>query len=446
MPKASASLMRIDNIYLAPAGAEQADTVLDLTPAVSVKGRGRRASLDLNYRLQNIFYKSESGQNTSYHQLDSHGSVELLEDWFHLDAMGAYSQRNTTRDGIVGYGNYSITDNRSNVSEYRVSPYFAHRFGSAADFELRYTRTAIAYDTNTVPGIRTNGVDLAVRSGTRFERLSWALRVDRQNVETDDRSQIRFEQSEAQLRYQLKPAVGLLLIGGYEYNEFQRIAPDEEPAGAFWRAGFVWTPSSRTSLQVTAGSRFYGDSVELAFMHTSRRSTWHATYSESLTTGIQAASTGYLFDAEGNPIFDAEGNPIYLPGSVPLTSEVFLRKHFSTDVTISGRRSVVTLVVFNDLRLFQESGNEERGYGTSLAWKRKLSRIGEVNLNGDWRREDLADISRVDEYSNVALELTRRLAGKATGTLAFRRMARRSDQPGNDYQQNTIAATVNINF
>src|SRR3569832_101601 len=73
-----------DNVALS-SGDEQAEWVTEVNPGFSLDGESGRAKLNLNYRLQNLFYASE-GSYGSNHQLAANGNVEVAREFFFVDA------------------------------------------------------------------------------------------------------------------------------------------------------------------------------------------------------------------------------------------------------------------------------------------------------------------------------------------------------------------------
>ncbi len=106
-PSLSVSEIFTDNVGLAPSGLESSDFITTVTPGISIARESRRLKLDLNYKLQENFYKNHSDENQFINLLDASGTGELLEDRLFLDASASSSQQNITNTGGITLDNTS---------------------------------------------------------------------------------------------------------------------------------------------------------------------------------------------------------------------------------------------------------------------------------------------------------------------------------------------------
>jgi uncharacterized protein (PEP-CTERM system associated) len=142
------------------------------------------------------------------------------------------------------------------VSTWRVSPYLAHRFGSTASSELRYTRDSVSPGNAGLGDSTSDTASLSVSSGAAFRTLGWGLQLSRQEVEDSRAGNSTNQAASASLRYRVTNSLSLNLNGGYDKYDYQALGG--ATAGSSHSVGFTWTPSARTSLQASAGKRYFG--------------------------------------------------------------------------------------------------------------------------------------------------------------------------------------------
>ena len=264
-----------DNIPLAPRGKEQSEFVTQINPGVSLTGDAPRLKLNLNYRMQNLFYAKDSSRNNIRHQLSANGTATLIEDTFFVDASSSIGQRLISGTGPVPLDNVSVTGNTTDVITYRVSPYLRHNFGSAASTEVRYSYDAVNYQIGGFNST-SNTISASLKSGPSFDQIPWGLNYRQQKIGSEGagRPDVKFEMLTGNVSYILSRKFSLIAQGGYEQNSYAFAASGQRPSGSFWSAGANWAPTSRTSLQATYGKRFFGTTYSFNLNHSTRRTNW----------------------------------------------------------------------------------------------------------------------------------------------------------------------------
>src|SRR5688572_25215237 len=77
-----------DNVTLAPSDRKQSDLITQITPGIRIDGAGARVKLNLDYRASRLLYANQSGSNSTQNFLNARGTVEAIEKWFFVDAVG----------------------------------------------------------------------------------------------------------------------------------------------------------------------------------------------------------------------------------------------------------------------------------------------------------------------------------------------------------------------
>jgi len=292
-PRISVGATYSDNINLAPADAAQDDYVLQVDPGISVRKRGGRLDLRLDYTAQGLMYANNSDANTINNFLQAFGTAELVQQNLFLDVYGSIEQvpidssdrtdvgglraRGGTPAGLdlfnnidfglpgaadlfgpVGiFSDIALTDNQATAHRFGASPYWRQNIGGWAEALLRYRYDNIFY--NEEDGINDQQIDrqtdlsdsqihtieVNLASGRRFSTLEWNIdyfyqRQDDQQDESGlEDSDDRRENVAGQLIYQLNQQWSLLAEAGYENNQ---VTDFESRNGAYWGLGAIWSP------------------------------------------------------------------------------------------------------------------------------------------------------------------------------------------------------------
>ncbi len=315
-PRLSVGATYSDNIRLAPADEAEGDWVWQVDPGVSIRKRGGRLDLRLDYTAQGLMYTNNGDANTINNNLQAFGTAELYQDHFFVDAYGSISQVPVISRGRVDAGglgasggsgfvqslfeslnlglpgaqdlfypiglfsDLALTGNQTTSNNFGVSPYWRQNFGGWAEALLRYRYDEVRYsgrqESGDVPDVAVDAVELAdadsqtntiefnLTSGRQFSLLTWNLDYfyQRQDDQQDDSDQAvgnvlgggntRQENVSGQLNYRLNEAWKLVAVGGYENNT----GFVDNRNGSYWALGATWTPSRFYSLTGLYGSEY----------------------------------------------------------------------------------------------------------------------------------------------------------------------------------------------
>ena len=289
VPTLSVSETYSDNVFLAARGLERSDFVTQISPGFSITANGPRLKLKTSYQLQGTTYLHNSGSSGFSNIFDGSLNAQLIQDLFYLDASANISQQNISAFGPQSSNNININNNRADVRTYTISPYLRHNFGNKAFSELRYAHNSVGTSSDLLAVTNTDRLSLIVNSGEAFQKISWALRASAQKNHYNAQRDVEQDSYAGSVRYFLNPHFSLTATGGYERNTY--ISFGEQPNGAFYNAGFVWKPTSRTEVSATAGHRYFGQTYSFLANHRARNAVFNVSYTEDITTSQQQFSS-----------------------------------------------------------------------------------------------------------------------------------------------------------
>jgi uncharacterized protein (PEP-CTERM system associated) len=439
------------NITLAPSGEEESDFVTQINPGIYVKAEGRKATWDLAYRMQNLFYAENSDEDNTYNQLETNLDSELVPRTFLLDASAKVGQTVLTTVGPFSFDNIAITDNRTTFGTWSASPAFIHDFGGSAEFELRGTYSQVKYDENNQSLNLSNSdsqqVFASLVSGPSAGDVGWSFTYSHENVAYEVVPDQTFEQANAAVRYPEGGASYLIARGIYENYS---VPGEDPPEGTGWLLGVGWAPSVYTNLEIMGGERFFGDAYSLKFSHRTRRSNWFANCDQQVTTTTSLV-TGQLsvplVDSGGNPVLDQNGFQVVL--ELPVTTVVpqtFLSKNCGLGVTVSTAKSSVFATLTAERREFSGDVTDEEIEAIRAGWTWRFIDRTQLLLNGRYFRQEFAGTDREDDVWQIDIGITRSLSRRATGFVGYRYLDRGSTEPGAGYLVNYASVGARFEF
>ncbi len=474
-PKISVNESYSDNVQRASSSNERSDTITEINPGISIHGEGARLKLDFDYMLQKLSYARDNNANTTNHQLQAVANAELVKRMFFLDVNSTLRQEDTSYRGRISDDNVAINNSRGETFVASVSPVFRHHFGRYADYEVRYTFDTIDNEGD-VEDSDANRMNLQISSGRYFSRMPWGLSYSTNKVTSDSAADTAFEKISADVRYMINRKFSVTLNLGRDKNDYST-SLGQDNSGSSWRTGVIWTPSSRTSLAVGYGERFFGSNFYFDLSHRSKRTAWSASYKEDITTRREQQLERLLIpleDAFGDPIIDpVTGESVEIPADRLLqTEDVQVTKSFKGSMAVAGRKNNLNVDVHHQRRAAQQ-----RVYGGSVSIGRKLNRKSSLGLSTSWQRSEsqtdhtvdtIRDVgltygfnlfrnvngnlicehvrSNEDTIENVGLTFDFRIINDVNGNLAYKHVRSDTDQANNSYKENRFSAGLTVSF
>lgn len=466
VPSIAVDIGATDNVYQTHSDRRR-DAFTVITPGILIDGATERLRAVINYAPSARLYATYTDQN----QISQYGNgmvlAELVPGSLYLDLRGSATVGTST--GGFSPANVQAANRNDLVQTYnfQVSPYYVHRFGSAATAQLGYVFQYSAQEGTTQfqPGATLpsfNNQDyignrgyLVVRSGEDLGRLALQGRVDGtvfSGTGVYDGAHVFVAALEA--RYAITPAVAVLLEGGYEDIEYGGTNPDLI-RDAIWSVGIRLTPTRDSFLTARYGHRGGFDSPSLeAGIQLGGFTRLTASYAEQLATAATAAQdllATTTLDELGNPIDLSSGAPIlYANAFFPAQSGLFRIKTGTVALTQTWPRDSLVLSAYYQEQepISAAQGTQiaqSTGYYGGISWTHELTPDTAMNLGLQVGRNEYGNQPATTlYYANVALQ--HRFTERLSGVVRFIYTNQTANVTASEYSQSIILAGLRQSF
>ena len=457
--------------------------VTDAGPAVSVRKDGRRLKLSANAEYRRFVYQHDDIPNVHDSETRYQAAMksELIDDFLFLDAGASRARQTATAFGPLAANSFSSLNN-IDIRTWSVSPSLRHRFGTTATVMAQFTRDSVHSGQSNAFG-NTTGSSAAISavSGPTFRELGWNLSYNRQELSSTVGGDSRSQTGNAGLQWRMQPHLNLTASAGYD--QFEYAAFNQRTKGPSWSLGFMWAPSSRTSVNATFGHRYFGKTGSLLASHRTRHSTWSLTYSDAITTTRAqfllpaTVDTASMLDNMLRAAFPdpaerqlavaaymaATGLPASLPNTINYLSNRYIRnKQLQGTALFRGARSDLAISVFKDQRnavSLQQADStllpsqlstlndntRQRGASANAGYSLSSSTRAQASLYA--ARVQSIDTGIANNIRQLSLGLSRRFDARTAGTLDVRHSTGRVGAFTNDkYHENALVATLSVRY
>ncbi len=466
-----------DNVALT-ATREKNDWITDISPGIRIDGQGGRARLNLEYQLHQLYYAQDSYDTETQNFLRANGSLEAIENWFFIDVEGSIQQQTISPfQGVASpYVNTNGSNNSTETSFYRLTPYFKGVLGASTDYQMRFDVATSRNDENKAFDSDTKQWGLNLKGITGLASLGWGVDASYQDIEYGDGRSNEANTLRGILAYHVSPQFNLLLIGGHEVNDYLGNGME---SSSIKGAGFEWSPTERTKLAATFEDRFFGNTNQIEFTHRTAGTAWRYSESEDATAlsneqTVYGLGTNYdlfynLFaSAIPDPAQRAAFVNAYLVanGVSPdaqllggyLNSGVALLHRRDFSFAITGARNTITLaasqtetsnlrdalgsgvLIGDNLAVFQKI--EQRG--VSVSWSHKLTPLSTlVAMAGRLKSEGSGTSFEDIDQTNYHLNFQTRLGPNTNFGVGARRIV---VEGTTNYKENAVTGTLSHQF
>lgn len=482
-PAISVTETATDNVSLQPDERARSMWVTDIAPGLAVDGLTPRLSFQGAVQSHLFGYSGQRlpGTVDSETVYAANGQARVVKDWFFVDASAAGGPHAVSAFGPQPTANLWNNGNQVNVHNWRVSPTLSHAFGREANLLVRYTRDSVDAGRNLLG--TSNGKEWAasLASGRDFHTLGWGLDYSRQDLDNKVMGRTTAESAQGSLRLRLVRTFALTGTAGYDDYDFGSFGG--RAAGHSWTGGFLWTPSGRTTVQASAGHRYFGPTASFDLAHRMRHAVFSAQYSDMITTSRQQVFLPASFDTAAmldkllvssipDPLLRAaavqaymaqSGLPASLDDSINYLSNRWLReKHWRVSVGLNGAHGSWLVSLFNSRRnALSEQQSDSAILGSELA--RQNANVNQRGFSSayTWRANDrtkvifVASRDRVESFDTGLTQTVRMLRLRATHQLGrhmqtafeLRRAHGGSGELNTQsYTENAVSATLSMQF
>jgi len=468
-----------DNPTLVSDANKQGQFITEITPEIQVTGQNSRVQFNASAR-SSLFAYSEgrpSNGRRSNSRYDASGRLKVIDEFMYVDA-----RLNGGTHAVSAFGpddngfNRFTGENRTQLASWSISPYLVRRFGNFASATARYTHDSVEADDARFGKSESDGVALNLTSGRAWRDIGWNLRYSRQEVDAERFGDSSSENALAALSYRVHRTLSLTLTGGYDVYDYGDFGG--RTSGASWSAGFNWTPTVRTTVQMSAGRHFLGNTGSLLAAHRSRHTAWRASYSDSVTntrqefTQGQEINTADLLDSlfaltYPDPIArrQAVDEYIRLAGLPPITGErinyltnrYFRQRQALASVAYTMRQHGAVLSLFADQRNALSSGAADsellgsqlfrlndnvRQFGATAAYSYRMNARTSATAAVTASRSKSLDTGIIADQQNLRLGMQQRFSRKLLGNIELRHVRGDRGFGSGTYSENAISATL----
>lgn len=479
-PSLGASVTLTDNISQSSSDPQDG-MIISVSPGFSLNSKGsRRVQASVNYNLSSVARFSDDNTTDLLHNLGAIGKAELIEDFLFVDGTASVSQSQISLFGSPADAATNAS-NRANTAVYSIAPYVQKRFGTFATAQARYALGGATFGGNaTTSDSVTNAFSASLVSGTRFNDLSWALDYSLRKAENDTAADTTFERATLTLGYALTRKFRVFGSVGQDENDF---LSSTNSGGSSYSVGIGWAPTQRTSLEASAGERYFGSTFSLSARHRTRASSWTVRYYEDVSDIPQQ-----LLENSRNFFWECTQLPgVYFPltlypqkpvasclgpfspfqllnrgvpeqallatGNISvLAGGVYIIKSLTAGVTWDWKRFGWGLSASDSTRLYQfAAGAEDRTQALSGTVNYRLTPRTTANAGLSLTKNSgtgtlVGGSGRNDGLVSLNLGMNHEFARDLSGALNFRHQQRDSDAANSDYEENSLGASVTMRF
>ena len=472
-PRFSATETFTDNAVVSAAG-RQADQITTLSPGIRLEGNTGRLKLFTDYSL-NYFTAAKGTQaNRTTNSLNSFGTLEALNRWLYIDASAVITQQNISAFGAQTAGSATVSNNSTETSSFRLSPYIRGNLARIASYEVRYTHSETGSKSGLASDVKSDDFAFRLRGlGVPFG-LGWSADATRQEVAYGSGRRSQADRLNGILSYRFDPQFQLRASVGAENNDFASATPE-------WRTTFGyggdWSPTERTQLSVFRERRFFGNGHTITFSHRLPLTAIRFTDTRNVSVlpnqlGAPAGQGTYydllfaqLAATIPDPVARAQQVTTQLQqsGIAPnaaitngfLTSRATVQRRQEISLVLNGLRNTVTYTFFQSEQQSTSAG-AAAGSGDDFSTSTSVRQRG-MSSNLSHRLSPLTTLNMLSSVSKSGgstaqsttsrvfnLNASTRLGVRTTGSVGLR--STRTEGGTIPYRENALLATVSATF
>ncbi|MGH8549504.1 MAG: hypothetical protein ACRERU_13075, partial [Methylococcales bacterium] len=414
-----------------------------------------------------------------------------------ISANSSIRQQNIINTGIISTGNLNSLTNRASVYTFSVNPIWTPQFGGYANgvVQLGYdfvgTSSIQASDSSIFRG------SLGLTSGTRFNRIGWRLGYNDSYSNRGAVGNVRLRDYLGEIRYNFNRKYSAFVQAGYFDNSLPNVVTSNNQNGSFYTFGASWTPNRRFGLQAAYGRNLYSinwtwqpttrTNINLGFRHSnvgtntgsvwnanivhqSARISWNASYSENTTTFQNILLNQSILNplnTTGQSTFNPVNQPVFSPvltqpfasnlGLPTFTNNIIIQRLGQISVSGGSAKSSLGLTLFNSRREDQSTLADDNSIGASAFWNWRFQPRTSSRVLVSWNRNTTNIPSALVQNNQasfyvLSLGLTRNIADYFNiargifGAIDYRYAKQDSSNSQFSYTENSVAATLTINF
>ncbi len=380
-------------------------------------------------------------------------------------------QQSISAFGTQSFDNGNVNANRTQVANYRVSPYVLGRMGTIGSYEARYDWNTVRSEATQASNLTSGNALLRLRSDRNGRTWAWTLDANHQETSYQLGRNVEADRINGRLIYPVNPQLDLSLLAGWESNNYRALATESQATGG---VGMDWRPAPTTRLAADFERRFFGQAHSVIFDHRTPLTGWtfrDVKQASVSATGFGTASLGSLYDLLYEQLATSQPDPSLRAQAVDgllrtygldpntqvsrgfLTSGTLVQRVQSLSFVLRGARNALTLsanrttserlntVLSGDDDLSRSSAVRQQGIVASLS--HRLTPITTVNLTASRQATDAIGAFPGSTLRLLNANLSTRLGVRTYGSLGIRRVTFDGAVP---YTENAVFGTVRLQF
>jgi len=422
-----------DNVFLAQEGLEQSDYIGQINPGIIIEKDEGRFTTDLRYRMQSVFFESDSDLNAIYHQLNATATLDVAAEKFFVDVDALIDQSVVDPRRSIPTSNVIATQNLGDVFIANVNPYFVQRLGQSTTFvRLDYIWGVGRYDGF---GLETfSNVDDFEQQQARFylgtddqnTGFEWSATYDYQFVDYETIPEYKYERAALGIGIPIARGLRIVALGGLESDLTESTRAGGLDAD-FWEVGFRVNSGQQNVVEFRAGERFFGNSYFGNIQFAGRRFTTSIVYRENPTTSaLDGLGSPVLpFSVEdGEQLFE-DPVPVDEIEIIPLRAEIYISKQLTARFEFSTGRSMLFLTYSDEERDFGDSEETmerilDRQNSLRFGFTYDVGPRTELGLTAAWTNYDYAETIAETDVAAIILSARRQLGRGTEMRISYR--------------------------
>lgn len=460
-----------DNANLAANDKKQGESFWRMAPGFSIAANAPRWNASVSYAYS-LEQRSRDSQHNDSQQLAARFGSELSENLLFLDANASIAQQRENVLDAVGFNGQNLRD----VYSWTVRPAMRHQFANTSRAEVAVAEYGVSSSgSNHVGDGHGERATASVSTGGMMDALRLDLsgaddRFYYDQTSTDVQSRDTHSQN-ATLHATITLSQQFVPYGEYGYERIDDDKLVSQPSHTYWHAGTRWVPSSRTSLDMNYGKRFFGETWVFDLRHSMRRFNWSLSFVQDMRNGrqdfVNPESLAFFnnLNSDSNlrsAVPDAAARAALInlimqsQGVAPITLLVdrrYIDRNLSTNLGYTTVKSNSTLSVYwrdsdaSSVSLpsggdLPAGGQHLRQKGASLSWNYRLGARTSLNASMGGSKETLVDAGGENRNLFGRIGMAYQLGRHVSGNAEYRRNQRFADDAARDYTENSILLSL----
>jgi hypothetical protein len=341
---------------------------------------------------------------------------------------------------------------------FSVSPAYQNRLGAGWDYQMRYRLANSDADNNELANTTTHTVNASIGNAGSSNKVFTVLSANGNEYHREGLPEYRTGQAQLLLGWRPNLDLNIFISGGSEYSGY--LADDR--THPIYDAGFTWRPGKRTTLDVSAGHRFYGETYNVSLKHSTRMTDWQISHTKSATTTQDSFAA--LVQQTGTYL----GIPAIFRGHGTVLSNTYILQEITqllltlrgarntvglsayrskssnlTNVTISSSASTIPgVVIGNDFATF---GSEIRQDGGAIDWEHRLDKRSSLRASYAHTHSHAVFTNADSTADTLSLGYQYQIGAKTSSSLLLRHFERKNTG-GGKVTENALVASLRTEF